>query len=79
MDKDHDIMDAVSDTPNIKADKLVRLRNEAEMGYMRFFLIRLIVRLGEIIPKLWTWSRLVYAIKLAILGWKIRVRFKGIP
>ena len=79
MDKDHDIMDAVSDTPNIKADKLVRLRNEAEMGYMRFFLIRLIVRLDEIIPKLWTWSRLVYAIKLAILGWKIRVRFKGIP
>jgi radical SAM superfamily enzyme YgiQ (UPF0313 family) len=75
---DHNIMGALFGTDEVSAADLERLRNEAELGYMRRHLRRFLnpwYLLTEFLPKLMSPARFLYALGLAWKGWKIRIRY----
>lgn len=78
VERDRSILDAPADTQHVTADELVRLRNDAECGYLRRYLLRLLnpwVLLTEFTPKLRSPRRLLYFARLAMSAFKVRIRF----
>jgi radical SAM superfamily enzyme YgiQ (UPF0313 family) len=77
--QDHNIMGALFGTDEVSAPELERLRNDAELGYLRRHLLRFLnpwYLLIEFLPKLMGPARLYYAVGLLCKGWRIRTRYR---
>lgn len=76
-DGDHSILEAQGDLPNITARDLEAIRNKAEVGYLRYYLIRCLnpVRWSELLPKVLGMAKVKYFLKLLRVFNKPRITY----